>query len=136
MTKTHFIPFLHNVEMTFLEGEGGQQPLVPLLLFGPPFFPIILFGSTTLLTGMAGISLQTLKCFFSGDCDYERIVFLIACPSKVCLHNLIVRRFSSCEKNTCVDVSLRLPDQCYKQFKNIFVANAFIFPFQYTNNAF
>jgi hypothetical protein len=32
----------------------GQRPLVPLLLFGPPFFPIILFGSTTLLTGMTG----------------------------------------------------------------------------------
>jgi hypothetical protein len=31
---------------------------VPLLLLGPPFFPIILFWSTTLLTGMTGISLQ------------------------------------------------------------------------------
>jgi hypothetical protein len=29
---------------------------VPLLLLGPPFFLIILFGSTTLLTGMTGIS--------------------------------------------------------------------------------
>jgi hypothetical protein len=29
-------------------GVGGQQPLVPLLLLGPPFFQIILFGSTTL----------------------------------------------------------------------------------------
>jgi hypothetical protein len=27
---------------------GGQRPLVPLLLLDPPFFPIILFGSTTL----------------------------------------------------------------------------------------
>jgi hypothetical protein len=36
----------------------GQRPLVPLLLLGPPFFPIILFGSTTLLTGMTGISLH------------------------------------------------------------------------------
>jgi hypothetical protein len=36
----------------------GQQPLVPFLLLGPPFFPIILFGSTTLLTGMTGISLH------------------------------------------------------------------------------
>jgi hypothetical protein len=34
------------------------QPLVPLLLLGPPFFPIILFGSTTLLTGMTDISLH------------------------------------------------------------------------------
>jgi hypothetical protein len=31
---------------------------VPLLLLGPPFFPIILLGSTTLLTGMTGISLH------------------------------------------------------------------------------
>jgi hypothetical protein len=31
---------------------------VPLLLLGPQFFPIILFGSTTLLTGMTGISLH------------------------------------------------------------------------------
>jgi hypothetical protein len=31
---------------------------VPLLLLGPPFFPIILFGSTTLLTGMTGNSLH------------------------------------------------------------------------------
>jgi hypothetical protein len=31
---------------------------VPLLLLCPPFFPIILLGSTTLLTGMTGISLQ------------------------------------------------------------------------------
>jgi hypothetical protein len=32
--------------------------LVPLLLLGPPFFPIILFGYKTLLTGMTGISLH------------------------------------------------------------------------------
>jgi hypothetical protein len=34
----------------FFGGGGweGQQPLVPLLLLGPPFFPIILFWSTTL----------------------------------------------------------------------------------------
>jgi hypothetical protein len=37
---------------------GGQRLLVPLLLLGPPFFPIILFGSTTLLTRMTGISLH------------------------------------------------------------------------------
>jgi hypothetical protein len=36
----------------------GQRPLVPLLLLGPPFLPIILFGSTILLTGMTGISLH------------------------------------------------------------------------------
>jgi hypothetical protein len=36
----------------------GQRPLVPLLLLGLPFFPIVLFGSTTLLTGMTGISLH------------------------------------------------------------------------------
>jgi hypothetical protein len=36
----------------------GHQPLVPLILLGLPFFPIILFGSTTLLTGMTGISLH------------------------------------------------------------------------------
>jgi hypothetical protein len=31
---------------------------VPLLLLSPPFLPIILFGSTTLLTGMTGISMR------------------------------------------------------------------------------
>jgi hypothetical protein len=31
---------------------------VPLLLLGPQFFPIILFVSTTQLTGMLGISFQ------------------------------------------------------------------------------
>jgi hypothetical protein len=36
----------------------GQRPLVPLLLLGPPFFQIILFGSTTLLTRMTGNSLH------------------------------------------------------------------------------
>jgi hypothetical protein len=36
----------------------GQRPLVPLLLIGPPFFLMILFGSTTLLTGTTGISLH------------------------------------------------------------------------------
>jgi hypothetical protein len=41
----------------FWGGGGGQRPLVPLLLLGPPFFLIILFGFTTLLTGMAGISM-------------------------------------------------------------------------------
>jgi hypothetical protein len=37
---------------------GGQRPLVPLLLHGPPFFLMILFLSTTLLTGMTCISLH------------------------------------------------------------------------------
>jgi hypothetical protein len=36
----------------------GQRHLVPLLLLGPPFFPMIHFGSTTLLTWMTGISLH------------------------------------------------------------------------------
>jgi hypothetical protein len=36
----------------------GQRHVVPLLLLGPPLFPIILFLSTTLLTGMTGISLH------------------------------------------------------------------------------
>jgi hypothetical protein len=37
---------------------GGQRPLVPLLLRGPPMFTIILFGSTTMLTGMTINSLH------------------------------------------------------------------------------
>jgi hypothetical protein len=37
---------------------GGQRPLVPLLLLGLPFFPISIFLSTTLLTGMTSISLH------------------------------------------------------------------------------
>jgi hypothetical protein len=48
----------------------GQRPLVPLLLLCPPFFPIILFVSTTLLTGMTGNSLH-IQCpkntFFMED---------------------------------------------------------------------
>jgi hypothetical protein len=36
---------------------GDQRPLLPLLL-GPPFYQILLFLSTTLLTGMTGISLH------------------------------------------------------------------------------
>jgi hypothetical protein len=35
-----------------------QRPLVPLRSLGPPFLPIILFGSTTLLTGMTSNSLH------------------------------------------------------------------------------
>jgi hypothetical protein len=37
---------------------GGQQPLVLLPLLDPPFFPIIIFLSTALPTGMTGISLH------------------------------------------------------------------------------
>jgi hypothetical protein len=37
----------------------GQRTFVPLLLLGPPFYPVILFLSTTLLAGMTGISLDT-----------------------------------------------------------------------------
>jgi hypothetical protein len=44
--------------LIFKQFLGGQRPLVPLLFLGPPFFPIILFGSTTLLTRMTGISLH------------------------------------------------------------------------------
>jgi hypothetical protein len=36
----------------------GQRTLVPLLLLRPQFFPIILFGFTTLLTRMTGKSLH------------------------------------------------------------------------------
>jgi hypothetical protein len=39
----------------------GRRPLVPLLLLGPPFFPINVFfwgGGTTLLPGMTSISLH------------------------------------------------------------------------------
>jgi hypothetical protein len=36
----------------------GQILFVPLLLLGPPFFTLIVLVSTTLLTGMTGISLQ------------------------------------------------------------------------------
>jgi hypothetical protein len=46
------------IKLVFFWGGGGQQPLVPLLLLGPNFFPIVLFGSTTLFTGMTGISLH------------------------------------------------------------------------------
>jgi hypothetical protein len=59
----------------------GQRPLVPLLLLGPPFFPIILFGSTTLLTGMTGISLHMqwpLTSQLHGSVSQrERLVFLL-----------------------------------------------------------
>jgi hypothetical protein len=36
----------------------GQRPLVPLHLLGPPYFPIIIFLPTTLLTRMTGISMH------------------------------------------------------------------------------
>jgi hypothetical protein len=47
-----------NVCFFFLGGVGGQQPLVRLLLPGPPFFLMILLLSTTLSTWMSGISLH------------------------------------------------------------------------------
>jgi hypothetical protein len=38
---------------------GGQRPIVPLLLIGPPFFKkIITYLSTTLLTRMTSVSLH------------------------------------------------------------------------------
>jgi serine/threonine protein kinase len=42
----------------FWKRGGGHRPLVALLLLSPPFFPIILFGFTTLLTRMTSISLH------------------------------------------------------------------------------
>jgi hypothetical protein len=52
--KTQFC----TVEKVGQEFFFGQQPHVPFLLLDPPFFPIILFGSTTLLTRMTGTSLH------------------------------------------------------------------------------
>jgi hypothetical protein len=64
-----------DVQIAFL----GQRPLVPLLLLGPPFTPIILFGSTTLLTGMTGISLHMKWPLTSqshgSDSQREQLVF-------------------------------------------------------------
>jgi hypothetical protein len=52
---------------------------VPLLLLGPPFFLISLFGSTTLLTGMTCISLHIQWPLTSqSDCSFsqrEQVVF-------------------------------------------------------------
>jgi hypothetical protein len=71
-----------NPRQCFVFIFGGHWPFVPLLLLGPPFFPIILFGSTTLLTGMMGtpctcnglwllsrmaVSLQESNWFFVGS---------------------------------------------------------------------
>jgi hypothetical protein len=56
-----------------------QQPLVPLLLLGPPFIPIIYFVSTTLLTGMTSISLHmqwTLTSQSNGSFLIENIFLL------------------------------------------------------------
>jgi hypothetical protein len=39
-------------QVRFGQVRLGFLPLVPLLLLGPPFYLIILFGSTTLLTGV------------------------------------------------------------------------------------
>jgi hypothetical protein len=54
-----------------------QQPLVPLLLLGPPFFLIILFGSTTLLTGMTGISLHMQWPQLHGSVSQREQMFFI-----------------------------------------------------------
>jgi hypothetical protein len=60
-TKTAFLLSISQL-VAFFSKHGiffGQRPLVPLLLLGPPFFPIILFGSTTtLLTRMTSSSLR------------------------------------------------------------------------------
>jgi hypothetical protein len=42
-----------------------RRPQVPLLLLSPPFFPIINFFSTILLTGMTGICLHV--CTMASD---------------------------------------------------------------------
>jgi hypothetical protein len=77
-TCWHLLPGIHLARGLL----GGQRPLVPLLLLGPPFFPIILFLSITLLTRMTGISLHTQKPLTSqshgsstamGLCDWCRI---------------------------------------------------------------
>jgi hypothetical protein len=54
-----FLNRVQNLNFFFCVGGGAppQRPLVPLL-FGPTFFPIILFWSTTLLTRITGISLH------------------------------------------------------------------------------
>jgi hypothetical protein len=73
-------PFRKNL-IFCLFGGGGQQPLVLLLLLGPPFFPIMLFGSTTLLTGMTGISLHMQWPLTSqshgSDSQRDQLVFFV-----------------------------------------------------------
>jgi hypothetical protein len=69
----------------------GQRPLVPLLLLGPPFFPIILFRSTKLSTGMTGITLHMqwpLTSLSHGSVSQrEHFVFLLQIKllAEVCL---------------------------------------------------
>jgi hypothetical protein len=63
-----------------IDSFWGQRPFVPLLLLGPPFFPIILFGYTTLLAGMTGISLHIqwpLTSQLRGSVSKKTIVFLL-----------------------------------------------------------
>jgi hypothetical protein len=48
-------------------------PLVPLLLLGPPFYPNIVFVSTTLLTGMTGISLHMQRPLTSQSNGHTKI---------------------------------------------------------------
>jgi hypothetical protein len=57
--------YLHNRKVTLILVWLGStrvflshQPLVPLLLVGPPFFWIILFMSNALITGITASSLR------------------------------------------------------------------------------
>jgi hypothetical protein len=45
------VGYLCSLNLTAVRGKGNQRSLVPLHLLGSLFFPIILFLSTTLLTG-------------------------------------------------------------------------------------
>jgi hypothetical protein len=63
---------------------GGQRPLVPLLL-GPPYFPNILWGFTTLLTGMTGISLHIKWPLTSQD----RLQVSLLCKMKPCKYYVL-----------------------------------------------
>jgi hypothetical protein len=54
---THMITYVVVGGRFFLGVGAGQRPLVPLLLLAS-IFPIILFLSTTLLTGMTGITMH------------------------------------------------------------------------------
>jgi hypothetical protein len=58
LLRKYFDDIDGGIKVSFFFGGGGQQTLVLLLFLGPPFFPIILFLSTALSTGMTGISLH------------------------------------------------------------------------------
>jgi hypothetical protein len=54
-------------------GWGSLQPLVPLLLLRPSFFPIILFLPYTLLTGTTSSSLyKEMASDFSVACQFSQ----------------------------------------------------------------